>query len=120
MTSLIQAGVIDARGFSLNVSNYKTTESNVAYGNAVNAVLRQQLGITKSFVIDTSRNGNGPYGTTWCDPPGRKLGLTSNENITGVQPEMTLWIKPPGNADGCAAPAGTFVPNIAYHLIFGY
>jgi len=86
----------------------------------MSAALRKLQGMTKSFVIDTSRNGNGPDGATWCDPPRRKVGLRSQENITGVQPEMTLWIKPPGNADGCAAPAGTFVPGLAYNFIFGY
>jgi len=117
---LLQAGIMDAHGFSLNVSNFKTTADNIRYGNAVNAALNQQLGIIKPFVIDTSRNGNGPDGSKWCDPIGRKLGTKSKENSTGEQPEMTLWIKNPGNADGCAAPAGTFVPHIAYDLIFGY
>ncbi len=118
-TRLIQAGIMDARGFSLNVSNYKTTVSNIDYGDAVNAALKQQKGMTKTFVIDTSRNGNGPFGKQWCDPAGRKLGVSSQETLTGKQPEMYLWIKNPGNADGCAAPAGTFSPDIAYKLING-
>jgi len=117
---LVQANIIDARGFSLNVSNYITTDSNTAYGDMVNAYLQQRLGITKPFVVDTSRNGNGAYGKEWCDVAGRKLGATSTESLTGMQPEMTLWIKNPGNADGCAASAGTFVPQIAYNLIYGY
>lgn len=117
---LVQAGVADVRGFSLNVSNFNTTASNTTYGNAIVAAINQQLGVNKSFVIDTSRNGNGPYGKEWCDPPGRKIGQTSTENVTGTQPEMTLWIKAPGNADGCAATAGTFVPDLAYKLIYGY
>jgi endoglucanase len=33
---------------------------------------------------------------------------------------MTLWIKVPGEADGCLAPAGSFVPDAAYKLIYGY
>jgi len=116
---LMAAGVADARGFSLNVSNYKTTESNTVYGNAVAAELRHN-GMTKTFAIDTSRNGNGPYGSLWCDPPGRKIGPASVENTSGEGAEMTLWIKYPGNADGCAAPAGSFSPELAHKLIFGY
>ncbi|HYD61637.1 MAG TPA: glycoside hydrolase family 6 protein [Noviherbaspirillum sp.] len=117
---LIAAGVATVRGFSLNVSNYQTTGDNAAYGNAVNAELMRQRGFSKSFVIDTSRNGNGPYGSQWCDPPGRKLGATSRQHTDGSQPEMTLWIKMPGEADGCLAPAGSFVPDAAYKLIYGY
>lgn len=117
---LAAAGIADARGFSLNVSNYQATMDNSTYGNAVNAELVRQTGAAKSFVIDTSRNGNGPYGTAWCDPPGRKLGMPSRQNTDGVQPEMTLWIKMPGEADGCIAPAGSFVPDAAYKLIYGY
>lgn len=33
---------------------------------------------------------------------------------------MTLWIKSPGEADGCAAAAGAFSPELAYKLIYGY
>jgi len=117
---LLAAGIVHARGFSLNVSNYKTTADSLAYGDAINAALAQQQGITKTFVVDTSRNGNGPYGTEWCDPPGRKLGAPSKHFLGGEKPEMTLWIKNPGDADGCAAPAGTFVPDLAYKLVFGY
>lgn len=117
---LIAAGVASARGFSLNVSNYQATGDNTAYGHAVNAELMRQRGISKPFVIDTSRNGNGPYGSQWCDPPGRKLGTPSRQSTDGSQPEMTLWIKVPGEADGCLAPAGSFVPDAAYKLIFGY
>ncbi len=118
---LIAAGIANARGFSLNVSNYHTTAAGTEYGNAVNAELQRQKGLTKPFVIDTSRNGNGPYGSVWCDPPGRKLGaLSEQKKPDGAQPEMTLWIKDPGDADGCAAPAGTFVPDAAYKLIYGY
>lgn len=117
---LAAAGVASTRGFSLNVSNYQTTADNAAYGNAINAELMRQQGINRAFVIDTSRNGNGPYGSEWCDPPGRKLGVPSRHVTDGTQPEMTLWIKVPGDADGCAAPAGTFLPDAAYKLIYGY
>ena len=59
-------------------------------------------------------------GTTWCDPPERQLGELPKHNTSGSQPEMTLWVKDPGDADGCAAAAGSFVPDLAYRLIHGY
>lgn len=118
---LVRAGVAYVRGFSLNVSNYRTTDSNKTYGMAVMSRLEQLLGSgSRGFVVDTSRNGNGPYGKEWCDPPGRKTGSASTEYLGGAQPEMTLWIKPPGNADGCAGTAGSFLPDLAVKLIHGY
>ena len=117
---LIQAGVANARGFSLNVSNYRTDAESNPYGVAVANALMQQAGFTRAFVVDTSRNGLGPDGTVWCDPPGRKIGVVPHVNSSGGQPEMTLWIKSPGESDGCAAAAGTFAPDLAYKLIYGY
>jgi endoglucanase len=118
-TRLANAGVAGARGFSLNVSNYRTDGESNPYGVAVANALRQR-GLEKTFVVDTSRNGYGPNGTQWCDPAGRKLGLTPRVNAAGSAPEMALWIKAPGESDGCAAPAGTFSPDLAYKMIYGY
>jgi len=117
---LINAGAAGVHGFSLNVSNYQTDADSNSYGGAVGESLRAQAGWSKPFVVDTSRNGAGPNGTQWCDPAGRKLGLTPRVNSAGSQPEMNLWIKSPGESDGCAAPAGSFAPEIAYKLIYGY
>jgi endoglucanase len=61
------------------------------------------------FVIDTSRNGKGPWSPpaavftdaqVWCNPPGRGLGdppttMTGNELL-----DAKLWIKVPGESDG--------------------
>jgi endoglucanase len=66
-------------------------------------------------VIDTSRNGNGP-GSTWCDPAGRALGQAPSLSTGTPSVEAFLWIKVPGEADGCAAGAGTFVPQLAYEM----
>jgi endoglucanase len=33
--------------------------------------------------------------------------------------EMALWLKAPGEADGCAAGAGQFSPDLAYRLATG-
>jgi endoglucanase len=90
---LQQAGIQDARGFALNVSNFQTTASEVAYGRAIAA----QVG--KPFVIDTGRNGAGSNGE-WCNPPGRALGRRPT-NVTGDSLiDAFLWIKQPGFSDG--------------------
>ncbi len=98
---LKQAGVEHASGFSLNTSNYRTTEECTEYGHKVSELIGG-----KHFVIDTSRNGNGPFleakneTETWCNPPGRKIGApptteTGDEVIDGY-----LWLKRPGESDG--------------------
>lgn len=115
---LISAGVTNARGFSLNVSNYRATSELTTHGKKITAELKKSKNITRSFVLDTSRNGNGPSNTEWCDPTGRKIGTLSTA-YTGREPEMALWVKTPGESDGCAAGAGTFVGKLAYNLALG-
>ncbi|MFB9905038.1 glycoside hydrolase family 6 protein [Allokutzneria oryzae] len=117
---LTKVGIANVRGFALNVSNYYTTAGSVTYGNALRTALAN-LGHTKTFVIDTSRNGNGSNGQ-WCNPAGRKLGEAPRR---GGGAEMLLWVKVPGNSDGkCGiapnTPAGTFSPDLALHLIEGH
>jgi len=111
---LVAAGIADAGdGISTNVSNYRTTADEVAYAERVlNAVGVSRL----QAVIDTSRNGNGPAGSEWCDPPGRAIGTPSTTNTGNSRIYAYLWIKLPGEADGCIAPAGQFVPDRAYEL----
>lgn len=118
-TRLIGAGVARARGFALNVSNYRADSELESHGNAVMAQLQAQGGFTRPYVIDTSRNGNGPLNSEWCDPAGRRIGLTSRVLTLGSGLEMKLWLKAPGEADGCAAGAGVFVPDLAYRLVTG-
>ncbi|MER5666061.1 glycoside hydrolase family 6 protein [Streptomyces mirabilis] len=118
---LHEAGLRQAHGFSLNVSNYLTTAENTAYGNAVNSELGARYGYTKPFVVDTSRNGNGSNGQ-WCNPSGRRIGSPTR---LGGGAEMILWIKVPGESDGnCGAGAGSsagqFLPEVAYKMIYGY
>jgi endoglucanase len=90
------AGVADAQGFVLNVSNFVSSAENAAYGAQVAA-----LADGKHFVIDTSRNGLGPAPDgAWCNPPGRALGLRPTD-ATGVsRQDASLWIKHPGESDG--------------------
>ena len=119
-SELDAAGLSRAHGFSINVSSFYTTAQNTAYGNQINADLQASYGYTRPYVIDTSRNANGSNGQ-WCNPQGRKLGATDQQ---GGGAEALLWIKTPGESDGdCGTstdPAGTFDPQVAYDLVYGY
>lgn len=53
---LRRAGIAEADGFAVNVSNFWTTRASTDFGRRLSA----EVG-GKPFVIDTSRNGNGPY-----------------------------------------------------------
>jgi endoglucanase len=110
---LVAAGVRSADGFYSNVSNFRTTADEVAYGrNVLNAIGAANL----HQVVDTSRNGNGPLGSQWCDPAGRAVGRNPTTSTGEATVDAFVWAKPPGEADGCAAGAGQFVPDLAYQL----
>lgn len=90
------AGVDEAHGFSLNTSNYVSTEENLEYGKKLSALLGGA-----HFVIDTSRNGAGPApGDEWCNPPGRKIGEPPDTNPAEPLLDALLWLKRPGESDG--------------------
>ncbi|WP_404434740.1 glycoside hydrolase family 6 protein [Microbacterium lacus] len=64
---------------------------------------------TTRFVIDTSRNGLGPWQfpageypapEDWCNPPDRGLGLLPNTSTGVALVDAYLWIKVPGESDG--------------------
>lgn len=110
------AGVRRARGFSLNVSNYRHTHEQLVYGRSV-----RRLSGARAFVVDVSRNGLGPApGDPWCNAAGRALGRTPTTapRLYGV--DALLWIKPPGESDGSCRPgepaAGVFWPDYAVGL----
>ena len=169
---LYQAGVLDADGFFLNVSNYQLNSRLEKYGTWIakciwfgdpgsgswgaghfewcgsqyspaspndfstwaltdqwyaNNVENQtwvpypgNAGL-KHFVIDTSRNGQGPWTPTtsypdpqdWCNPPDRGLGVRPTANTGIALLDAYLWVKIPGESDGeCTrglGPAGTTV-----------
>ena len=105
-----------ADGISTNVSNYRATSAEVGYAKSILA----NLGDGRLHaVIDTSRNGNGPLGNEWCDPAGRRIGTPSTTETGDAQIDAFLWVKLPGEADGCIATAGQFVPQRAYELATG-
>ncbi|WNV75881.1 glycoside hydrolase family 6 protein [Geodermatophilus sp. DSM 44513] len=108
------AGGTAADGFALNVSNFQTTAANVAYGRQVSALLGGA-----HFVVDTSRNGNGP-GSDWCNPPGRAVGERPTAATGQAQVDAYLWIKRPGESDGTCnggPTAGTFWDSYAIGLV---
>ncbi|MFG1927679.1 glycoside hydrolase family 6 protein [Cryptosporangium sp. NPDC048952] len=94
---LEQAGVDRAAGFALNVANFRATADEVAYGRDIS--LRAD---NAHFVIDVSRNGNGPWSGTqsWCNPPGRALGSRPTTSTGDPLLDASLWIKTIGLSDG--------------------
>nr|AAD54679.1 beta-1,4-endoglucanase [Xylanimicrobium pachnodae] len=83
--------------------------------SGVDSKYAQQLGDivpTTQFVIDTSRNGVGPWDPTtsdveytgdaedWCNPPDRGLGARPTLDVDDPLVAGYLWIKVPGESDG--------------------
>ena len=152
---LIQAGVADADGFFLNVSNYRPDAHLEKYGTWISKCIAfasnpaswglghsewcasqyfpanpndfSTWGLTdqwyadnvesqtwwysedvlKHFVVDTSRNGQGPWTPPaypdpqdWCNPPGRGLGVRPTADTGNALIDAFLWIKIPGESDG--------------------
>jgi len=83
---------------------------------------------TTHFIVDTSRNGQGPFNASpaanapfnqpasvvqtlnsgsWCNPPARGLGLHPTANTGVPLLDAYLWVKTPGQSDGsCDAQGG--------------
>jgi endoglucanase len=104
---------VHAPAFALNVSNFRRTSELVTYG--------QKIGLR--FVIDTSRNGRGPWhgNEDWCNPPRRGLGVRPTTETGIALVDAFLWVKTPGESDGeCAngkdPPAGQWWPSYALGL----
>jgi endoglucanase len=129
VSNLRSAGIGRVNGFSLNVSNYFSLNT----GNpGVQSVLEYGRMLSKAlggahFVVDTSRNGNGPYGDgtepqAWCNPPGRKIGALPTTHTGQPLVDAYLWVKAPGDSDGTCRggpPAGVFWPARALALVRG-
>lgn len=153
---LIQAGVANADGFFLNVSNYVVNQRLQKYGTWVAKCIAfasnpaswgkghsewcasqyspanpndfstwtradqwytdnvesqdwwYSESLLKHFVIDSSRNGQGPWTPTanypdaqdWCNPPDRGLGVRPTANTGVALLDAYLWVKIPGESDG--------------------
>lgn len=115
---LNQAGIDQARGFSLNTANFFTTEEEIGYGDAISGLTNGA-----NYVIDTGRNGVGPVEGDplyWCNPAGRALGVPPTTATASPNVDAYLWVKRPGESDGSCDPgepaAGRFVNQYAIDL----
>jgi endoglucanase len=89
---------------STNTPELNTSGINLRYTNMLGATQP-----TAHFVIDTSRNGVGPWNPPahpagdaqdWCNPPGRGLGERPTANTGQPLVDAYLWVKIPGESDG--------------------
>ena len=112
---LKQAGIEQADGFTLNISNTIGLQQNVQYGRAISKLVGG-----KHFIIDTSRNGRGTSESQWCNPADAALGRAPTTNTGDPLIDAYLWIKTPGESDGeCngGPPAGKFWPAAALRMV---
>ena len=115
---LNRAGIAEADGFSLNISNFLANSVNIAYGTEVS----KRVG-GKHFIIDTSRNGQGATsGGNWCNPTGQRVGAAPTTHTGNPLVDAFLWIKTPGESDGTCGggpPAGRWWAEYALGLAGG-
>lgn len=125
---LLKGGIAKADGFFLNVSNYRSDAELADYGTRLSKCLafRMRTGAAACsdadiasvrddarhlthFVVDTSRNGQGPWTPPagvysdpqdWCNPPGRGLGIRPTTDTGNPLIDARLWVKRPGESDG--------------------
>ncbi|MFE7273127.1 glycoside hydrolase family 6 protein [Streptomyces sp. NPDC057623] len=109
------ASAASSDGVFSNVSNFHATTDEIAYDRQVLDALGGPASL--GAVIDTSRNGAGaPADGEWCDPAGRKLGRAPTLGTGESRIDGYLWVKLPGESDGCKGRPGTFTASYAYDL----
>ncbi|MEV8434471.1 glycoside hydrolase family 6 protein [Streptomyces sp. HUAS 31] len=109
------ASTASSDGVFSNVSNFRATSAEIAYDRQVLDALDGPASL--GAVIDTSRNGAGaPADGEWCDPSGRKLGRAPTLATGESRIDAYLWVKLPGESDGCKGRPGTFTASYAYEL----
>ncbi|BDZ54492.1 glycoside hydrolase family 6 protein [Agromyces marinus] len=96
--------------YPANPSDFSTWElTDAAYDQAyADTGLQRDPDAQAHFVIDTSRNGVGPWTPTavhpdpqvWCNPPDRGLGLRPTADTGDPLIDAYLWVKVPGESDG--------------------
>ena len=100
-------------GFALNVRLHRDAEPPLRRGDL-------SLFQGAHFVVDTSRNGNGPTADfQWCNPDGRALGKPPTTDTGNRLVDAFLWIKRPGESDGTCnggPKAGAWWPEQALGL----
>jgi endoglucanase len=121
-----------------DVATLNTSGINLRYANMLGSTRP-----TAHFVIDTSRNGLGPWSPPanhpagdpqdWCNPPDRGLGYRPTADTGHPLVDAYLWVKIPGESDGqCTRwtsgpldpvrgiqdpPAGQWFPDMALELV---
>jgi endoglucanase len=109
---------------------YPATQSDFSTWDLTTQWYAQNMGnavATTRFVVDTSRNGDGPnnmqrYASApydqpasvistlaagnWCNPPGSGLGLRPTATTGVPLLDAYLWVKTPGQSDGQCDSAG--------------
>ena len=91
--------------------NAGSADYSEAYSATVTAGLQGMLGdaaASSHFVVDTGRNGQGPWTPTatypdpqvWCNAPGSGVGLRPTRATGVALADAYLWIKRPGESDG--------------------
>ncbi|MFD0385280.1 glycoside hydrolase family 6 protein [Streptomyces stramineus] len=78
--ALTRSGIGRADGFALNVSNFHTTPVTREYGDRLSALLHGT-----HYVVDTSRNGNGPLQEE-KKPAGPEPGPAAGAGKSGAEP----------------------------------
>ena len=113
--ALIESGVKNATGISVNVSNHISTPISADFARDI----ARRVGV-RHYVIDVSRNGAQVPVGQWCNSSQARLGDPPTTNTTEPGADAYLWIKQPGNSDGeCGRgepPAGTWWPDMAVSL----
>lgn len=104
------------QGVTLDPALIWSDDASVATANTAGINSRYDLILgdvepTTHFVIDTSRNGQGPWTPTseqtawpdpqtWCNPPARGIGIQPTTDTGNELVDAFLWIKVPGESDG--------------------
>jgi endoglucanase len=92
-------------------TNFSTVNFTPDFAAGVTAGLLNMMAgapATTRFVMDTSRNGQGPWqptvtypdAQTWCNPPARGAGPRPTAATGLPLADAELWIKTPGESDG--------------------
>jgi endoglucanase len=113
---LSRAGIADAEGFSVNVSNRQSTPDSARWAARLSTLVGD-----REAIVDTSRNGlAAPPDDQWCNSARQGLGQPPTTDPGLERVAALLWVKYPGESDGTCGggpPAGEFWPGQARDLI---
>ncbi|WP_337958761.1 glycoside hydrolase family 6 protein [Rubrobacter naiadicus] len=110
--SSLQPGQCPSQYYPASPDDFSTwSKTDTAYTRLfADKGVKQDPSAQAHFIIDTSRNGQGPWtpssGTSypdpqvWCNPPHRGLGPRPTTDTGNPLADAFLWIKIPGESDG--------------------